>query len=125
MGKFRCSNCGFETHVATNRCASCGIEVGGAPQGADALQYGDLVHDGKYSINQVLGQGGFSITYLGHDAYLESPVAIKEFYPAGCRRVNGKVVAGGSWTETDFNKLRERFLEEGNVLSRFNHTGIV
>ncbi len=122
---FRCSNCGFETHVATNRCASCGIEVQGAPQQADILSYGDVVAGGKYSITQVLGQGGFSLTYLGHDLYLEAPVAIKEFYPAGCRRKDGKVVPAGTWTEADFEKLRERFLDEGHVLSRFNHPGIV
>ncbi len=123
--KFRCSNCGFETHVATNRCASCGIEIGGAPAQADVLQSGDLVGKGKYSISQVLGQGGFSLTYLGYDLLLEAPVAIKEFYPQGCRRVEGKVTPGGSWSETDFLKLREKFLDEGHVLSRFNHPGIV
>lgn len=123
--KFRCSNCGFETHVATSRCASCGIEIGGAPAQADVLGQGDLLSQGKYSINQVLGQGGFSLTYLGYDLLLEAPVAIKEFYPAGCRRVDGKVTSAGNWSESDFLKLRAKFLDEGHVLSRFNHPGIV
>lgn len=123
--KFRCSNCGFETHVATNKCASCGIEIASAAVAADVLQSGDLVAQGKYSVSQVLGQGGFSLTYLGYDLLLEAPVAIKEFYPSGCRRVEGKIVPGGSWNETDFLKLKDKFLDEGHILSRFNHPGIV
>ncbi|MEW6279304.1 MAG: serine/threonine-protein kinase, partial [Candidatus Eremiobacterota bacterium] len=123
--RFRCSNCGFETHVATNRCASCGIEVGGGNAAADALNYGDLLGGGKYTITQVLGQGGFSLTYLGWDLYLDSPVAIKEFYPVGSRRVEGKVVPGPNWKEGEYELLRQKFLEEGHMLSRFNHPGIV
>lgn len=111
--------------MATHRCASCGIEIAGAPAQADVLQSGALVGQGKYTINQVLGQGGFSLTYLGYDLLLEAPVAIKEFYPQGSSREDGKVKCGGNWSETDFLKLREKFLDEGHVLSRFNHPGIV
>ena len=38
---------------------------------------------GRYTIEGVLGQGGFGITYLGMDELHEKPVAIKEFFPQG------------------------------------------
>ena len=37
--------------------------------------------DQRYVIGRVLGQGGFGITYIGRDLFLEKTVAIKEFYP--------------------------------------------
>lgn len=38
---------------------------------------------GKYLVGDVLGEGGFGITYIGLDINLEIRVAIKEFYPNG------------------------------------------
>lgn len=39
-----------------------------------------LLHE-KYSIQKVLGQGGFGITYLAYDNTLQQEVAIKEYFP--------------------------------------------
>ena len=38
---------------------------------------------GRYRLGQVLGEGGFGITYEGHDTELELKVAVKEYYPSG------------------------------------------
>ncbi len=46
---------------------------------------------GRYTIEGVLGQGGFGITYLGMDELHEKPVAIKEFFPQGNRNEKYRV----------------------------------
>lgn len=48
---------------------------------------------GSFVIKNVLGQGGFGITYLGGDLKLRRYVAIKEFFPASSSRHGNLVVA--------------------------------
>src|SRR5262245_55372968 len=45
-----------------------------------ALPRGHRLHE--YRIDEVLGQGGFGITYLATDVNLHAQVAIKEYLPA-------------------------------------------
>ena len=46
---------------------------------------------GRYSIEAVLGAGGFAITYLAHHTGLDQKVAIKEYLPdAFGLRIEGK-----------------------------------
>lgn len=44
------------------------------------LKQGTPLQGGKYIIKQVLGQGGFGITYLAEQVSLAREVAIKEFF---------------------------------------------
>ena len=45
------------------------------------LKTGALLDHGKYRVENVLGQGGFGITYLVIDLGLEKKRAVKEFFP--------------------------------------------
>jgi serine/threonine-protein kinase len=73
----------------------------------------------------VLGQGGFGITYLGGEAALDRPVAIKELFPQGCTRQGTTVHPSGTVTPADFHADKERFIQEARVLAKFHHRGIV
>lgn len=44
------------------------------------LQPNTLLQGGRYKIIEVLGQGGFGITYLAVQSGLERKVAVKEFF---------------------------------------------
>lgn len=84
----------------------------------------------RYIIGRVLGEGGFGITYIGHDTVLQITVAIKEYYPYGfSHRDNtyGNQVSVSSSDHYDFFQSgKKRFLYEAQNLARFNNEpGIV
>ncbi len=76
----------------------------------------------KYVVGEVIGQGGFGITYIGLDTTLEVRVAIKELYPDEfCTRT----VSGSSnvelYKERDREivlKLQKDFLSEARRLGK-------
>ena len=90
-----------------------------------ALPEGMPLRGGTYLVSHVIGEGGFSLTYFGYEGQRRLPVAIKEFFPVGCVRDQGRVVPAGFWDQNSFEQAKESFLREGRILERFNHTGIV
>ena len=78
-------------------------------------------------IQEVLGAGGFGITYLARDLSLDVWRAVKEYLPRywGTRRGDGTV---GPRTGSDIEDYRwglVRFLEEARILARFDHRHLV
>ena len=80
----RCYGCMEELAVSGGFCPRCGYDNTNDPkrQPTQALSCGTVLN-GRYVIGKVLGQGGFGITYLAFNLGLESPVCIKEYFPAG------------------------------------------
>ena len=81
-----------------------------------------------YEIGQVLGVGGFGITYKGYDHTLSRDVAIKEYLPSGValRAGDGITVAPKSDQDQDFYTYGlDRFLEEARTLAKFREQSIV
>ena len=82
---------------------------------------------GDYAIEDLLGSGGFGMTYRAHDRQLKSPVAIKEYFPADLARrgpdytveTRPDGVAGGYGWGLD------KFEQEGKALAQLQHPNIV
>jgi serine/threonine-protein kinase len=89
------------------------------------LSHGTQLLRGVYQVNQVLGQGGFGITYRGVDLRLNRSVALKEFFPEGCWRQGTTVVSAGRWSSDTYSDAKQKFLQEGQTLGQFNHPSIV
>ncbi len=124
-----CPLCHFANPADARRCRSCGatlrarINENGAPS-SDALPAGTLLA-GAYLVEDVLGQGGFGITYRCHDRMLDRRVAVKEFFPSRCRRLGAEVAPSRGLSDTDFREARAQFLAEARTLARCHHVGIV
>ena len=102
------------------------------------LPKGTQLQNGKYRIEEKVGQGGFGITYRGvlHTEVQQSlgsmkvqvPVAIKEFFFQDyCNRdENTCNVSISSATGKDmFAKFKDKLIKEASILSQFEHTNIV
>ena len=85
------------------------------------------LQNGKYRILRVLGQGGFGITYLAENVFLNKNVAIKEFFPKDfCGRDNTSHLTLGTENNREIvAKLKDRFLKEARNITRLNHPGII
>ena len=79
---------------------------------------------GRYTIEGVLGQGGFGITYLGIDELHEKKVAIKEFFPQGIVTRNieyeDTVTVTFVGEKANYEKGKERFLKEARTMAKFS-----
>jgi serine/threonine protein kinase len=100
-------------------CPSCGATLAGLQ-----LELGSMLL-GKYKLEQVLGQGGFGITYQAFDESLNRRVAIKELFPEGSTRNGNTLIPASSLGANGFHDTKKRFLEEAQTLAQFNHPGIV
>ncbi len=81
----------------------------------------------EYVIEDVLGFGGFGITYRATDLALNSTVAIKEYFPSSLAvRDNTSAVRSKSvGEEKDYRWGLRRFISEARTLAKFKHDNIV
>lgn len=93
-----CLSCMCKQIPGTRVCPQCGTPYSAPHQTTGALSPGTILM-GKYQIGQVLGQGGFGITYIGMDLLLERKVAIKECFPV-CTGLVSRRGADVVWNST-------------------------
>lgn len=90
-----------------------------------------LPHDfelAEYTIESMLGHGGFGITYLAHDRHLDTRVAIKEYFPADlAAREDIAAVAPKPTPKAtrDYHLGLKNFIKEARALAHFKHPNIV
>lgn len=144
-----CAVCGHHNPDNAQTCAACGAALGLSATGTPVsgtpgiatggtsshgiapaaysphLPKGVRLNNGNYAVGEVLGQGGFGITYKGGDLSLRRYVAIKEFFPQGCARHDSTVQPGGTLSAADYAGVKAKFIEEARTLARFSDAGIV
>ena len=82
----------------------------------NALPNGTQLH--WYTVERVLGQGAFGITYLATDNNLHRPVAIKEYLPGQLahREQDGSVLALSDELLEEYEAGLKRFIRRPNDL---------
>ena len=91
------------------------------------LTIGSTLQSGKYTIKQLIGAGGFGITYYAYHNTLGLHYAIKEFFISGfcVRNTCGKTILLQGMDNSIYEKYLQKFIEEAQTLARLNHPNIV
>ena len=122
--KYRyCLHCMTPVMQVSGACPHCGHEVSGTYT-VGTIRPGAMLHYNQYLVGDVIGQGGFGITYIGEDIGLGIPVAIKEYYPNGSatrdNRTSTVYGIGVKGQNTTFEAGRDKFLQEAKMLAQFS-----
>lgn len=98
-----------------------------ALQGRSPGPPGTKLCGGRYVLAQALGIGSFGVITGAMDTRSGQQVALKEFFPVGCRRNphHGGPEAPDDWPAEELPVLREQFKAEYRALERFERPGIV
>ncbi len=123
-----CYDCFEEYDEKLDMCPHCGYEEDDAEEETVHLKPGKMLKE-KYIIGNVIGYGGFGVTYLGWDTSLEIKVAIKEYLPSEfSTRAQGQdniTIFNGDKTQQFYDGV-EKFVDEANKVAKFRDTdGIV
>lgn len=91
----------------------------------NALPPDTVLRSGEYTLQRVLGRGGFAMTYAARDNALNRVVALKEFFPPICKRdAGGVAVAVRGEDRPEFQIARDEFGREARALAKFAHPNI-
>ena len=104
-------------------CRHCRMQSGNPNRNPDALPYGFPLRQGRYRLGDVLGQGGFGITYQAWDAKQRRRVALKEFFPKGAvardpaSHIQRLVTRedGSVWADY-YDHVKQRFYDEARII---------
>lgn len=119
-GKKLCGNC-FNP-IKNEPCPYCGYKKSAYRPEPGALPV-ESVLMGRYSVGEVLGKGGFGVTYKAYDIRNDRIVAVKEYYPNGLvHRDTGttQISVSSSRYEENFRSGADKFYDEAKTVARFN-----
>ena len=121
-GRILCEGCFSEQEEYSPICGVCGLDKSAVVENTGALPMGMTLMD-KYIIGNVLGRGGFGITYLAYDKVNQQKVAIKEYFPDSLSYRTPGTVTITNYTgdrEEHYKSGVNKFYNEARILSRFN-----
>jgi len=120
-----CISC-LEYRGRSKHCCQCGYDERQYKKHPLYLKPRTLLKN-QYVIGNTLGQGGFGITYIGIDLWLQKKVAIKEYLPAALatRDVLTSTIMPLKKQEPTFNQGLQLFIDEARHLAKFDHPNIV
>lgn len=115
-----CYNCMKEKPQASGVCPHCGFKNEDYHRANNQLPPLTPLN-GKYVLGRALGAGGFGITYVAYDTYLQVVVAIKELFLKKISiREQTSTISVNSKDKMCFEDNKKRFLQEARVLAMFN-----
>ena len=122
MENRRCMKCMHALAAGETVCPECGRPYGSVKAESFALKPGTIL-DGKYLVGEMLGQGGFGITYIGFDLLLEQKIAIKEYFPMSTGMVSREGRSTVVWSDAVMQKSGvekgfDSFLKEARKMAK-------
>ena len=121
-----CPGCMGKWEDAEKPCPHCGFTWEKTDMDLRLIPAFSII-GGRYLLGRGIGAGGFGLIYMAMDLVKETPVAVKEFFPAEMAKREGEQVSPASpeW-ERGFREALRGFRKEGNALSKaHNIDGIV
>jgi serine/threonine protein kinase len=92
----------------------------------EALPNGTKLLGDQFTIKRRLGNGGFGITYLARDTYLDRNVVIKECYPeVFCRRDGKSVYVRSDQHYEKYRSIVTMFMREARTIAKMRHPNVV
>lgn len=126
-----CYHCLEAIDPAQEICPFCNRRIHDITTNERALPPGTILAN-KYFLGEIIGEGGFGITYKGIDLNLRLKVAIKEYFPSSFASRSISTAADysvhiiGGAAKSLYYKGLEDYTKEANRLAQFSDlTGIV
>lgn len=123
----QCPACLTENPDSAVSCISCGFTLANETTNSSStyqLAASTLLRQKQYRVENILGEGGFGITYKGTYLHNSATVAIKELWPEKAARQGVTVTWPSSIAPIDRQRQLKKFLLEGEYLSKCNHPNI-
>lgn len=118
----QCPTCLTDNFDTAVNCTTCGTPLA---EPAYYLTSGTLLQQGRYRIEQKIGEGGFAITYKGFDLTHSRVVAIKENWPEKASRQGKSIVWPSNITPQERQKQIQAIKNEERLIKRCFHLNIV
>lgn len=108
-------------------CAVQAAQPSEAPSDAtEALADGTSLLGDQFTILRRLGNGGFGITYLANDNFLNRNVVIKECFPeVFCRRSGATVQVRSRGNLEKYRSIVDMFTREARSIAKLRHPNII